>query len=79
MRRERTADGRRDRLCLTASLGDEDCGGLSEAAVFLLLAAPLLGEEGCAGEASWEIFLPFCFFAGLCLAALPLCISSQIV
>lgn len=65
---ERTAEGRLKRLCLTASLGEDDPTGLSEPALlFLLPAPPLLGEAG----SGW--LLPFCFLEGLLAAALLLC------
>lgn len=65
---ERTADGRRERLCLTASLGDDDPAGLAElACLFLLAAPPLLGEAG-----SGRVLL-FCFLVGLFATALLLC------
>ena len=65
---ELTAEGRRERLCLTASLGDDDPTGLSEPAILFLLAAPpLLGEAG-----SGRVPV-FCFLLGLFATALLLC------
>ena len=65
---ERTAEGRRERRCLTASLGDDDPAGLSQLACLFLLAAPLL-----LGEAGSGRVLLFCFLVGLLATVLLLC------